>query len=205
MAVRPAPRLSKAVSRYRSASPSSWNCHASTVSPAPQTSRTSGPSPTCSVQMSMPLAATCPAMSGLRLLVPPLHVLPVRAEVRARREEPVVELEVQVMGLHVVEDEQGRHRPRELAEGVQHVLRLQRDQRLEALVVDLRAATEAGAVGPRARCPGVERATRAELAGHERLDRRGHVGVVRWAEGLEDAAQAGGVGRGPAVVLVVPE
>jgi hypothetical protein len=36
MAVRPAPRLSKAVRRSRSASPSSWNCHDSTVSPKPR-------------------------------------------------------------------------------------------------------------------------------------------------------------------------
>src|SRR3712207_4960872 len=34
IAVRPEPRLSNAVSRYRSASPSSWNCHDSTVSPS---------------------------------------------------------------------------------------------------------------------------------------------------------------------------
>src|SRR5688572_30701689 len=125
IAVRPAPRLSKAVSRYRSASPSSWNCHDSTVSPRPPISRTSGPVPTCSVQTSSVPARTCAPIAALLLGVPPLHVLGVRAQVGPGPKEPVVELQVQVVGLDVVEDEQGRHRAGELAEGVEDVLRLQ--------------------------------------------------------------------------------
>jgi predicted RNA methylase len=55
-------------------------------------------------------------------------------------EEPVVKVEVQVMSLDVVHDEHQRHRPRELAERVEDVLRLPGDAGLERRVVDLGAA-----------------------------------------------------------------
>ena len=57
---------------------------------------------------------------------------------RPRLIVPVVEAEVQVVGLDVVHDEHGRHRPRELAERVEDVLRLRGDAGLERLIVDPR-------------------------------------------------------------------
>src|ERR687893_185286 len=206
IAVRPAPRLSNAVSRYRSASPSSWNCHDSTVSPRPPIKSTSGPSPTCSVQTSSSPASTCsPTLGLLALAVPALHVLRMGGQVGARLEVMVVEVEVEVVSLDVVHDEDGRHRPRELAEVVEYVLGLQRDARLELVVVDLGAPAEARAVAPRAGRVAVEGSARTELALCERLHRRGHVGVVGRAVGLEDALAAGRVRRRPALVLVVAE
>src|SRR5690242_7371572 len=109
------------------------------------------------------------------------------------------------MSLDVVHDEHRRHRPRELAERVEDVLRLPGDAGLERRVVDLGAAPDAGTVGPGPRRPGMERAAGAELALGERLHRGGHVGVVRRAVGLEDPFPAGRVGYRPALVLVVPE
>jgi hypothetical protein len=50
------------------------------------------------------------------------------------------------MSLDVVHDEHRRHRPRELDERVEDVLRLRGDAGLERRVVDLRAAPDAGTV-----------------------------------------------------------
>src|SRR5215472_15351597 len=127
------------------------------------------------------------------LAVPPLHVLGVGAQVGAGLEEPVAEVEVQVVGLDVVHDEHGRHRPRELAERVEDVLRLRGDAGLERLVVDLGAAPHAGAVRPGAGGSGVERAAGTELALGEGLHGGGHVGVVRGTVGLEDPLAASGI------------
>ena len=109
------------------------------------------------------------------------------------------------MGLDVVQDEHRRHRPGELAERVEDVLRLQGDACLERLVVNLGAAPHARAVAPGTRSPRVERAAGAELAPGEGLHRGGHIGVVRRAVGLEDLLPAGRVGHWPALILVVPE
>src|SRR5262249_16967376 len=95
--------------------------------------------------------------------VPAAHVVGVGGKVRAGLEEAVLELEVQVVGLDVVHDEQRRHRARELAEGVEHVLGLERNAVLELLVMDLGAAAHAWAVGPGAGGVGVEGPARAEL------------------------------------------
>ena len=60
--------------------------------------------------------------------------------------------------------------------------------------------------GLSAQAPGVSRLNGppgTELALREGLHRRRHVGVVRRAVGLEDALAAGGVGRRPALILVV--
>src|SRR4029450_9404434 len=114
--------------------------------------------------MSSPSARTGAPIAGLLSGVPPLHVVGVRAQVGPRLEEAVVELQGQVVGLDVVEDEEGRHRARELAEGVEDVLGLQGDAGLELLVVHLGAAPEAGAVGPRTGGVAVERTSGAELA-----------------------------------------
>jgi hypothetical protein len=54
-----------------------------------------------------------------------------------------VELRVQVVGLHIVEDEHGRHRTGELSEGVEDVLGLERDAGFEVVVVDPGASTDA--------------------------------------------------------------
>jgi hypothetical protein len=108
-----------------------------------------------------------------------------------------------VLGLDVVQDEHGRHRAGEFAEGVEDVLRLERHAGLEPLVVDLGASAHAGAVAPRPRGVAVERPARPELALGEGLDRRRHVRVVRRAVGLEDSLAAGGVRSRPALVLVV--
>src|SRR6266516_3479797 len=86
---------------------------------------------------------------------------------------------------------------------VEDVLGLKRDARFEPLVVNLSAPPHARAVGPCSRSVRVERAAWAELALGEGLHRRGHVGVMRRAVGLEHPLAAGGVGRRPALVLVV--
>src|SRR5215472_17306380 len=91
------------------------------------------------------------------LAMPALHVLGVGAQVCAGLEEPVVEVEVEVVGLDVVHDEHRRHRPRELAERVEDVLRLRGDAGFERLVVDLGAAPRPRAVRPGAGGFGVER------------------------------------------------
>jgi hypothetical protein len=83
--------------------------------------------------------------------VPPRHVLCMGAQVGARVEETVIEVEVEIMGLAVVQDEHGRHRAGELAEGVEDVLRLQRHTSFECLVMDLSTSTDAWAVRPGAR------------------------------------------------------
>ena len=87
--------------------------------------------------------------SARRLAVLALHVFCVRAEVGAGLEETVIEVEVQVMGLDVVQDEHGRHRARELAERVEDELRLQRHASFElVVVVDLRTSADTWAVAP---------------------------------------------------------
>jgi hypothetical protein len=52
-----------------------------------------------------------PLSGPLRFAVPALHVFGVGAQVGARFEEPVVEVEVQVVGLDVVHDKHRRNRP----------------------------------------------------------------------------------------------
>src|SRR5215470_19823148 len=114
-------------------------------------------------------------------------------QVGAWLEEPVIEVEVQVVGLDVVHDENGRHRPRELAERVEDVLRLRGDAGFERLVVDLGAASHARAVRPGTGGSGVERAAGTELALGEGFHGGGHVGIVRRAVGLEYPLAAGWV------------
>jgi hypothetical protein len=63
--------------------------------------------------------------------MPASHVLGVGAQVRTGLEEPVVEVEVQVMGLNIVHDEHGRNGPGELSERVEDILRLRGDQPAE--------------------------------------------------------------------------
>ena len=63
-------------------------------------------------------------LSSPGFAVPALHVLCVCAQVGAGLEETVIEVEVQMMGLDVVQDEHGRHGAWEFAEGVEDVLRL---------------------------------------------------------------------------------
>jgi hypothetical protein len=49
------------------------------------------------------------------------------AQVRTGLEKPVVEVEVQVMGLNIVHDEHGRNGPGEVSERVEDILRLRGD------------------------------------------------------------------------------
>ena len=95
--------------------------------------------------------------------VPALHMLGVGAQVGAGLEETVIEVEIQMMGLDVVQDEHGRHGARELAERVEDVLRLQRHATFELVVVDLRASADARAVAPGAGGVAVERPARPNL------------------------------------------
>lgn len=74
--------------------------------------------------------APLPRFAGLRVVggffssVPRVHVGGVCVQVGAGGEEAVVEVEVQVVGLDVVEDEHRRHRGGEFPEGVEDVLGL---------------------------------------------------------------------------------
>ena len=56
--------------------------------------------------------------------MPALHLLRVGTQVGAGIEETVIEVEVEMIGLDVVQDEHGRDGAWELAEGVEDVLRL---------------------------------------------------------------------------------
>lgn len=76
--------------------------------------------------------------------MPALHVLGVGAQVCTGLAEPVVEVEVQVMGLNIVHDEHGRNGPGELSERVEDSLRLRGDAGFECLIVDPGAARTRG-------------------------------------------------------------
>src|SRR5262245_31468090 len=71
------------------------------------------------------------ALSWALHAVPTAHVLRMRLEVGPGLKEAIVEVEVQVMRLHVVEQEDAGHGTRDLSEGVQDVLSLERHARLE--------------------------------------------------------------------------
>src|SRR5262249_30717509 len=125
--------------------------------------------------------------------VPAIHVLRMGPQIRPRLEESVVEVQVQMVSLDIVEAEQGRHRARKLAEGVEDVLGLKADAGLELGREPLRGSPDRGALAPRTRRLLVVGAARSELALGQRLHGRRHVLVVRWAKSLEHAVEPGGV------------
>src|SRR5438105_11363862 len=84
-------------------------------------------------------------------LVPHLHVLAVRLQVRPRSEVLVVEVDVEMLRLEEVHDPNAGHGAGELAPGVERVLALERHARQEALIVALRRGADPARLipGPR--------------------------------------------------------
>ena len=89
----------------------------------------------------VPRVRDCLVLSSPGFAVPARYVLCVGAQVGAGLEETVIEVEVQMMGLDVVQDEHRRHGARELAEHIEDVLRPLR-------MLD-QASDAAGAIGSR--------------------------------------------------------
>src|SRR5215210_5019643 len=118
--------------------------------------------------------------------MPAGHVVGVGSQVSPWTEVVVVELQLQLVSLQVGQNEDARHRTRELPEAVVDVLRHDRHALLEVPGVDLCAAPDSRALLPGTGRVWVERSPWTELPLGESFDCGPHVGVVGWAVARED-------------------
>src|ERR687895_1080516 len=145
------------------------------------------------------------ATARSNLSMPAGHVVGVGLQVGPRAEVMVVELQLQVVGLQVGQDEDARDGAWELPEAVEDILCHDRYALFELLAVDLCAATHPGALLPGTRRIGMEGSSRTELPLGEGFDGGPHVRIVWRAVAREDPWQARRVRQRPALVGVVAE
>src|SRR6266487_1181237 len=137
--------------------------------------------------------------------MPPAQVLCMRTEVGPWLEQRIVVLQIEVMRLQVHQDKDRRDGGRELAKGVEGILRLQRDACTELLVVNLGTGPHPAALLPGSGRIGMKRPALAELAFTEMIHRRSHRRVVRRTMPFKDAWEPRRIGQRPTLVHIVPE